>query len=254
MILAILQARVSASRLPKKVLLPLLGKPMIFRQIERIKHSKRIDQLVVATSYHESDEQLFNICKQYGVECMRGNLNDVLDRFFEVAKLYKPDHVVRLTGDCPLIDPRLIDDVIQFHLEGNFDYTSNTLEPTFPDGLDVEIFKYSCLIDAKENAYLPSEKEHVTPFMTKNLTYNKGSYKGEHDFSNYRWTVDERLDFELVEKIYSELYTEGSLFNTKDILDYIEHNPELKNFNTLYKRNEGYIKSLEDDASTFERK
>lgn len=254
MILAILQARVSSTRLPGKVLKPLLGKPMIIRQIERLKHSRRIDHLVVATSNHESDNELFEICQEYDIPCFRGDLDDVLDRFYQVAKLYNPEHIVRITGDCPLIDPILMDEIIEFHINGNYDYTSNTIEPTFPDGLDVEVFKYSCLVEAKKNAKLPSEKEHVTPYIRQNPSNKKGSFKNKIDLSNYRWTVDEPLDFVLVEKIYEALYQEDGLFTTKDVLNYLEKHSELKTLNSMYKRNEGYIKSLEKDKAINKRK
>jgi len=165
MILAILQARVSSTRLPGKVLKPILGMPMLLRQIERVKQAKLIEQLLVATSDDKSDDPIEQLCRENDIACFRGSLDDVLDRFYQAAKPYQPDHIVRLTGDCPLIDPQLIDEVVVFCLSGDYDYVSNAFEPTYPDGLDVEVFRFPCLQQAWEEAELPSEREHVTLFI-----------------------------------------------------------------------------------------
>jgi spore coat polysaccharide biosynthesis protein SpsF len=164
-ILVILQARVSSSRLPGKVLKSILGRPMLARQIERVLQSRRIDQLVIATSTDPSDDDLENLCWQMNVSCFRGSLNDVLDRFYQAAKKWQPQHVVRLTGDCPLIDPEIIDAAVDFYLAGGYDYAANAIQPTFPDGLDVEIFRFSILESAWKESILPSQREHVTPFI-----------------------------------------------------------------------------------------
>jgi spore coat polysaccharide biosynthesis protein SpsF len=250
MILAILQARTSSTRLPNKVLKPIIGKPMLLRQVERIKRSRLIDKLIVATSNDESDNSIELLCRQNDLLCFRGSLNDVLDRFYNAAKPFEPDYIVRLTGDCPLADPELIDKVITFHIEGKFDYTSNALEPTFPDGLDVEVFYFSCLTKAYEEACLPSQREHVTPFISQQPElFNLGSYKNQDgDYSHLRWTVDEKEDFELVTRIYEALYPDNPEFTYRDIMDYIDRHTELKNFNTQYMRNDGMQKSLGEDA------
>lgn len=245
MIIAILQARFSSSRLPGKVLKPILGKPMLALQIERIQRAKLLDRLIVATSDYAEDNEIAELCKKVDIECFRGNLNDVLDRFYQAAKLYSPEHIVRLTGDCPLCDPLLIDTVVEFHLADEYDYSCNTLVPTYPDGLDVEIFRYSCLEIAHQEAILPSHREHVTQFMHKQPERFKiGDYRGNIDRSDLRWTVDEQLDFELISKIYESIYQQNSGFTTEDILDWLEINPEWKVYNTLYQRNEGLMKSL----------
>ncbi|WP_413173372.1 cytidylyltransferase domain-containing protein [Anabaena azotica] len=248
MILAILQARVSSSRLPGKVLKPILGLPMIIRQIERLQKAKLIDHLILATSDHITDNPLVELCQQINIEIFRGNLDDVLDRFYQSAKPKQPEHIVRLTGDCPLTDPYLIDKVIKFHLAGYFDYTSNAIEPTYPDGLDVEICRFPCLQLAWKQAYLPSQREHVTSFIHQQPEQFKlGSYKNNIDISELRWTVDEPLDFELVNQIYEYLYPTNPNFTTQDILDLYGKYPELKSYNTCYQRNEGFAKSLLKD-------
>lgn len=245
MILAILQARVSSTRLPGKVLKPILGVPMIFRQIERLKHAKKIDKLVVATSTDQSDDRLAKACQEFGVTCYRGNLDDVLDRFYGAAGQDKPEHVVRLTGDCPLADPQIIDKVIEHHLQGKYDYTSNVVEPTYPDGLDAEIMTFSCLQQMWSQAKKQSEREHVTLFIHNNKQlFNIGSVKQAIDLSHLRWTVDEPEDFTLVEKIYQGLYDKNPLFLTNEIIDYSKKNQKLNELNERFTRNEGLVTSL----------
>jgi spore coat polysaccharide biosynthesis protein SpsF len=246
MILAILQARFSSSRLPGKVLLPILGRPMLALQIERLRRSARIDRLILATSLDKSDDGVEAFAKAEGVECFRGNLDDVLDRFYQAAKPHKPDHVVRLTGDSPLTDAALIDDIIREHLEQGNDYTTNAVEPTYPDGLDAEVFRFACLEEAWREAKLPSQREHVTPFINRQPDrYRIAHYKREPDLSALRWTVDEPADYELVRIIYGELYPAKPAFATADILALLERRPELRDLNTTHKRNEGYEKSLQ---------
>jgi spore coat polysaccharide biosynthesis protein SpsF len=239
-IAAILQARVSSKRLPGKVLKPILGVPMLSRQIERIQRAKLIDKFIVATSNDPTDDSLADLCSKTNIACFRGSLNDVLDRFYRAATLLNPGHVVRLTGDCPLADSQLIDEMILFHLEGGYDYSSNTVETTYPDGLDVEIFRFSCLELAWKEATLPSQREHVTPFINKQPDRFKiGSLKNSIDLSHLRWTVDEPLDFKFVTRIYEALYSQNASFTTADILALLDDNPELKTLNMHYEYNEG---------------
>lgn len=249
MILAILQARVSSSRLPGKVLMPLLGVPMLLREIERIGRASLIDQLLVATSNDASDDPISRLCRDNGILCYRGSLEDVLDRYYQAAKLSSPEHVVRLTGDCPLIDPEVIDQVARFYLDGAYDYASNTVTPTFPDGLDVEVFRFSCLEDAWREANLPSQHEHVTPFIHRQPERFKiGCFKQEPDLSRLRWTVDEAEDFEFVKQVYEALYRDNPAFVMDDVLHLLKSRPELLAINARFQRNEGYQKSLAKDA------
>jgi spore coat polysaccharide biosynthesis protein SpsF len=253
MILAILQARVSSSRFPAKVLQPILGVPMLARQIERIQRISRSDRLIVATSSEGSDDPIQQLCLDLGVTCYRGELNDVLDRFYQAARLGSPsaeppDHILRLTGDCPLLDPELIDQLISFYLAADYDYVSNTLELTFPDGLDAEIFKFNCLEAAWQEAKLPSEREHVSLFIHQQPSrYKLGSFKSNIDYSDLRWTVDEPVDLELVTKIYEALYPKDPAFKTEDILNFLAAHPALKKLNQAHERNQGYQQSLVND-------
>lgn len=251
-IIAILQARLSSTRLPGKVLKPVLGQPMLARHIERIHRSRRIGQLVVATSTHSSDDPLALLCETLGVSCYRGSLEDVLDRFYQAARSFQPEHVVRLTGDCPLADPAVIDQCIDLHVAGGYDYTSNCHPPTYPDGLDVEVIRFPVLQAAWREATLASEREHVMPFVWRrperfrlgNLLNPAG------DLSHLRWTVDEPADFELVSRVYGALYPEAPTFAMGDILDLIRRQPELASINKQHDRNEGLAESLAKDAST----
>jgi spore coat polysaccharide biosynthesis protein SpsF len=234
MILAILQARMSSTRLPGKVLKLILGRPMLSLQVERVLHSRRVDQLIVATSTEKIDDGIVHMCSEMKVACYRGSLNDVLDRFYQAALQYKPKHVVRLTGDCPLIDPEIIDEVIGFHLDGSFDYATNSIEPfTFPDGLDVEIFKSSVLQFAWNEASLPLHREHVTPFIRSNPERFKiGRYENQTNLSHLRWTVDEHKDFEFVSRVYEALYSRKNVFTTQDILGLLKRDPSLVKINS----------------------
>lgn len=246
--LAILQARCSSSRLPGKVLKPILGEPMIARQIERLRRSQRISRLIVATSNEASDDPLAKLCGELGIACFRGSLDDVLDRFYQAAKTFPTEHVLRLTGDCPLAAPEVIDGCIDFHLAGNYDYSTNALHETFPDGLDVEVFRFSCLEEAWKEARLPSEREHVTPFIHRRPErYRIGHYQQAQNLSGLRWTVDRAEDFQLVEAVYKELYPAKPAFTTADILALLERRPELVTLNANLTRNEGYLKSLVTD-------
>lgn len=252
MILAILQARVSSTRLPGKVLKNIISKPMLLRQIERIRRAKLIDKLIVATSLDLTDNPIETLCKENDIAFYRGSLNDVLDRFYQTAKPFNADHIVRLTGDCPLIDPQLIDAVISFHIKGGYDYSSNNFECTFPDGLDTEVFKYKCLEQAWKEAVLPSQREHVTPFIYQQPDRFKiGNFKNTVDLSGLRWTVDEPADFELISIIYNSLYSKNPKFTTNDILAFLDSHPDLKSMNTHHERNEGMKKSFDKDAIFF---
>jgi len=251
MILGVLQARMGSSRLPGKVLKKILNRPMLALQIERIKQAHLINKLIIATSNNPEDDAIESLCADLGVECFRGSLNHVLERFYQAAVPHQPGHVVRLTGDCPLIDPEIIDQVIQFHLDHSYDYSSNTLEPSFPDGLDLEVMKFSALKAAFENAELPSELEHVTPYIHRRPdVFSLGNFKAQKDVSFHRWTVDEPEDFELVAWIFENLNLKyGMKFRAQDVLGLLGQHPEKFNLNQKYVRNEGMKKSLLADQA-----
>jgi spore coat polysaccharide biosynthesis protein SpsF len=249
MILGVLQARVASTRLPGKVLLPVLGEPMIVRQIERLRRAKTLDDIVVATSADPSDDALQEVCERVGVACFRGSLDDVLDRFYHAAFPYAPHHVVRLTGDCPLLDPVIVDAVVEMHLAGDFDYTSSALKPSFPDGLDVEALRFEVLDEVWRTAVLRSEREHVTLRIYRQPgRYRLGSFSNDTDLSFMRWTVDEPEDLEMVRRVYEALYPAHPAFATGDILDLLRTHPEIAGINRGHRRNEGLEKSLREDG------
>lgn len=245
MILAVLQARMSSRRLPGKVMLPLAGAPMLARQLERIERATRLDAIVVATSVSVDDDPVAALAVGRGAGLFRGQLEDVLDRFYRAAAPYAPSHVVRLTGDCPLADPTLIDMLVDFALAGGYDYASNTLEPRWPDGLDVEIVRFDALESAWAEARRPYEREHVMPFLTTRPDrFKLGSLVTPEDLSGLRWTVDERADYTFVQRIYEALYPAKPAFTTADVLALLSKCPELAAINAGIGRNEGLLASL----------
>jgi spore coat polysaccharide biosynthesis protein SpsF len=219
--LAILQARMSSSRLPGKVMAPVLGEPMIDRQVERLRRSNRIDELMVATSTEASDDPLAAYCEILGLEVFRGSLNDVLDRFrAALARRPRATTVIRLTADCPLADPELIDEVIDHHHEVGADYTSNTLGArTYPHGLDAEVIRARALIEAAERADEPYEREHVTPYIYRRPeTFRLAGVARHQSLANLRWTVDVPADLVFVRDVYAKLYPLKPAFTTEDIV------------------------------------
>lgn len=246
--LIILQARMSSSRLPNKVLMPILGKAMLAHQIARLATVKSPHQLIVATSDQQSDDAIANLCQQLNVNCFRGSLDDVLGRYYHAAQAYNNDaqikNIVRVTGDCPLIDGDIIDQVIELYRSSKVDYCSNCAPATLPDGLDVEVFALAALEQAYRLAKKPSEREHVTPFLRNNPElFTTKNYYHHPDLSHYRWTVDEATDFELVTKIYQALYKKNPQFKLNDILNLMQQQPQLCKINQGIIRNEGLLKS-----------
>lgn len=225
--LGVLQARMTSSRLPGKVLKPILGVPMIGRQIERLRRASRLDGLVVATSVDPSDDELVSYLDSIDVPVVRGSLDDVLGRFMAVLDEYSPEVVVRLTADCPLASPAVLDRVVS-SFGPDVDYVSNTLEPTWPDGVDVEVVRTSALRWVAEHSDDPHEHEHVTlgvyrrpdQFRCVNVT-------GDVDLSSLRWTVDNPDDLAFVRAVYSELLPMTPEFDVDDVLALLSRRPDL---------------------------
>ena len=252
MILGIIQARMSSTRLPGKVLKPILGRPMVALQIERLNRCKRLDKLVVATSIQPDDRPIVDLCQKLEVASYIGNLENVLDRFYQAAKKYQADHIVRLTGDCPLIDPEFIDILISFYMEQRCDYASYCRPPTLPDGLDAEIFSFEALEETWRRAEGPYELEHVVPYIIRHPErFSIANWEYSVNLSNLRWTVDEPEDFELVRQVFEQLYPKNPAFDTKDILRLLEERPELKTINMHIKRNIGAEKAKQEELEFF---
>ncbi len=234
-VVAILQARMSSTRLPGKVMKPLLGQPMLARQIERVRRARLLEGLVIATSTDPRDDVVAQLSASLELPCYRGSLPDVLDRYRGAAEWARAEVVVRLTGDCPLADPEVIDSAVQMYLDGPYDYVSNTVRRTYPHGLDVEVFGAAALAAAAREAHLPSDREHVTRFFyTHPRRFRSGMLLHGVDLSHLRWTVDEPEDFVFVEQIYRELYPRNPAFTTADVLRLLEQRPELLRINARH--------------------
>lgn len=228
MVLAILQARTSSHRLPGKVLSPILGVPLIIRALERVSRSEQIDRLILATSTDPSDDALAAAVAEAGYVVHRGPLDDVLSRFLQVIDGPDDSTTVRLTGDNVLTDPAVIDRVIQAHLDSGADYTANTLERTFPRGLDVEVFRAGALRSVAALALEPDEREHVTlGIYRRPEVFTLRSVTQEPDRSDLRWTVDYPEDLAFARAVYEHLFADDPAFGQDDIVALLAEHPEL---------------------------
>ena len=244
MIAAIIQARMGSTRLPGKVLMNIASHPMLWHVVNRVRQSKTLDETVVATSDNASDDSVAAFCEQEGIPCFRGSEDDVLDRYYRAARWIGADTIVRITADCPLIDPVVLDKVVAAYLDGGCDYASNTIERTYPDGLDTEAFSFETLEKAWREARLMSEREHVTPYIWKNgELFKLRQVTQETDLSDLRWTVDEPEDLEFVRKVYEHLYQPGQVFLMEDIVELLEQRPKLLEINRGFET-KGYLRSL----------
>lgn len=240
----ILQARTGSQRYPKKVLAKIEGKPMIWHIINRLKKVKNAEKTILATTNFHEDDKLVKIASNNGISFFRGPKNNVLKRFFQCALIFEAHTIIRITGDCPLVDPKLIDEMISFFNLHNFDYVSNTIEPTFPDGLDIEIFSFSTLEKLLKKSKLKSEKEHVTSYILNHKKEFKiYNYENKINLSHIRLTVDEKQDIKLIRKIYSQMKP-LLIFSSTRVLKLLKNQPQLLEINKNLKRNQGYINSL----------
>jgi spore coat polysaccharide biosynthesis protein SpsF (cytidylyltransferase family) len=247
-IIAIIQARTGATRLPNKVLFNLEGKTVLERVIDRVKQSKLIDDVVVATTVNKEDLAIVNICSKNKISVYCGSENDVLDRYYQAARLFGADHAVRITADCPLMDPKIIDKIIKLHLQKKADYTTNCLKVTYPDGEDVEVFTFKTLLKAWKRAHLSSEREHVTAYIrNRPKVFKLKNYEYSKNLSDKRWTLDEPSDYKFIKIIYKKLYSTNKLFGMEDVLKLLKKRPELEKINSNIIRNQGYLKSLKHD-------
>lgn len=251
--LVLIQARCGSSRLPNKVMKDLIGKPVLQRMIERVKRSKYIDEVMVITSIERNNLPILKLCAELDTRVGIGSEEDVLDRFYQTAKLIKPKYIVRLTADCPCFDSELLDQAIE-SLEKDTDYLGMVSE-TFADGLDLEIMKYSALEKAWKESKHSFEREHVTQYIIKNpQIFNIKDFKSPIGyFGNYRWTLDEKEDFVLIEKIFDFFINQKQtdFFGYKEILEFLYDNPEIIEINKTYQRNEGLEKSINEDRLVF---
>jgi len=237
-VITIVQARMGSSRLPGKVMKSILGKPILLLQIERMKWAKQCGHIVVATSTHENDNLIEDICLQHNIDIFRGSEEDVLDRHYECAKKYGANIVSKIPSDCPLIDPSVIDKVFNYFFQGSFDYVSNLHPASYPDGNDVEVFTFNALEKAARQASRKLEREHTTPFFWENpglFTLGNVLWEEDKDYSmSHRFTLDYQEDFLFIKKVYEELYPLNAKFSLADILNLLEKKPEIYTINSNY--------------------
>lgn len=249
-VIVVTQARSGSTRLPNKVLLKIKGKTLLQIHIDRIKQAKQVDDIFIATTIKISDNLIADLAESLRVKHYRGSEDDVLDRFYQTVKNIKPDFIVRLTSDCPLIDPHLLDEVIYKAKQENLDYYSNIIEELYPDGQDIEVFKFSALEKAWLEANLKSDREHVTPYIRNNSSYKggklfKSSNHGlDENYNHVRLTVDEPQDLEVVRHLINDL---GFDKDWKTYADYYLNNINIKELNNNVIRNEGYQKSIDKE-------
>lgn len=245
----ITQARTGSSRLPGKVLKTVDDKTLLQIHLERLKQCKNASTIIVATTTEPEDEKIDLLAKKLGVKSYRGSEENVLDRFYQAAEPLSPKWVVRVTSDCPLLDPELVDKVINFAQNHAPDYVSNTIDSNYPDGQDVEVFTFKALEKAWKEAKKTIEREHVTPYIRNNSDlkgeklFKAQSYPSDLDYGNIRMTVDEQEDYILIKKLVRDLGTDKSW---QEYTDYMINN-DLTSINSQFQRNEGYIKSLKKD-------
>lgn len=245
--LCIIQARMGSSRLPGKVLKKVNNITLLEYEILRIKQSKKIEKIVVATTTKKKDEQIEKLCKKIKVDCFRGSEDDVLDRYYQCSLRYPEfNTIIRLTGDCPLIDPLVIDETVSFFNKNNFSYANNRKfkNETFPGGIVVEIFKKKILAKAVQNAQLMSEREHVTLWMVNNKKIKKGTLRAPHDFSHIRLTVDHPEDFEVVKFLIKKSPLNAPYLYYVSLLT---KHPNIMQKNMHIEKEEGLTKSLKND-------
>ncbi|MES2664171.1 MAG: glycosyltransferase family protein [Pseudomonadota bacterium] len=230
--LVIIQARMSSTRFPGKVLKEIAGKPMLWWQVSRIKTCKKVDHIVVATSTDASDDVIYDWCVQQKIDVRRGSLHDVLDRYYQVAKEFKPLTIIRLTADCPFSDPTIIDDMIDLHDSSKADYTSNIFPPTFVHGLDAEIVSFNALEAAWRESTEAEDREHVLPFVYKNKKrFHASNFQQAINQSKIRLTVDYPEDFDLIKKVMLCLNPKTPLFSIDDICRILDKNPDMAQIN-----------------------
>lgn len=251
MIAAVIQARMNSTRLPGKILIQVCGKPFLQHLIERIKNSKKINKIIVATSLNKEDDVIEEFCNKYSISCYRGSENDVLSRYKDASDKFKIDTIVRLTSDTPLLDGKMVDETVQVFLENNADFVSNCypLPRTYPDGTNVEVFSKKILNEMYEKAKKPSEREHVTFYvLDRPKEYTIIKVDLEKDFSKYRFNLDYKEDYELLKILFEKFYENNQGFTIFDCIEFLKQNPDIQQINSKIIPFQGILKSFDIDA------
>ena len=257
MIVAIIQARMGSSRLPRKIMLDACGKTFLEHMIDRVSQSKTLDKIIIATSLNKDDDIIECLCKKKNISCFRGSENNVLSRYKMAADKTPADIIVRLTSDAPILHHKIIDKVVQTYIDNDYDYVSNCfpLPRTYPDGVNVEVFSKKILDHMHKNAKKPSEREHVTLFMIfKPEKYKIFRVDYDRDISKYRFNLDYKLDYKLLKTIFEKLYFKNPNFTMEDAIKLLEENSSIFEINAEIKPNEGILKSfIEDEVKGFKK-
>ena len=242
---ALVQARMNSTRLPGKVMKEILGRPVIWHIVNRLKWAKLVNQVMIATSNNPGDGILVDFARENKIGCFTGSENDLVDRLYHAARKFKADAIVRITADCPLVDPALVDKISKHYLDGQgrFEYVSNINPPTYPDGLDTEVFSFKALERIWKEVEsrlllvtsIPAYFQQPGKLRTANIKYKE-------DLSNMRWTLDYQEDLVFITEIYKQLYRSDRIFLMKDILDFLKNKPQLMNINAGHMRNEGDLR------------
>ncbi len=232
-VLAIVQARMGSIRLPGKTLIEIEGKPLLEHIINRIRYSKSIDKIIIATTTEPEDKAIVSLAEKLQVETYTGSSEDVLDRFYQAASLFGAKEIVRITADDPFKDPKVIDEIVNyFFSHPELDYVSNTIEPSYPVGIDVEVFSYKALKTSWQEAESPRYREHVTPYILCNPNLFKvANYKYTGQLSHLRWTIDTKEDLQMTREVYKKLYVEDGMFYMDDILKLLSKHTDISDIN-----------------------
>ncbi|HMK53197.1 MAG TPA: hypothetical protein VK444_00275 [Methanobacteriaceae archaeon] len=243
---AIIQARMGSTRFPGKIMKLILGKPVLWHVVNRTSLANNLKEIIVATTIEKEDDVIYEFCLEQNIPVFRGSKEDVLDRYYQCAKEYSVDHVVRITSDCPLHDPKVIDRVVQIYLDNNYDYVTNALENTYPDGIDLEVFTFKALEEAWQKSTLKSDREHVTPYIRHQEKFKIRNVTADKNYPPYRLTVDYPEDYEFIKQLYDGIGKE--IFYLDDIKEFLDSHPALLEINQHIRPNEGYTISLVEDA------
>jgi spore coat polysaccharide biosynthesis protein SpsF (cytidylyltransferase family) len=248
MVVAIVQARMGSTRLPSKVLKTIKSKTLLELYVNRVKPSKLIDKIVIATTTNLLDDAICKLADKIGVDCFRGSEGDLLDRYYQCALKYNASVIVRITPDDPFVDYEVVDKAIGLFKENDVDFVTNHFEPTYPEGLDVEVYSMQALERSWKEAKLLSEREHVFPYIQNHQDdFKIINFKQDEDFSHLRWTIDHQCDFDMAKTVYSYLYEKKNIFIQDDIIKLIEEHPEIAEINSHIKRKEGVNKTKAED-------
>jgi spore coat polysaccharide biosynthesis protein SpsF (cytidylyltransferase family) len=255
MIVAIIQARTGSSRLPNKVLSEVAGTSLLELYVNRVRKCLLLDKIVIATTNKQEDGAIELLANHIGIEVYRGSENDLLDRYYKCAIEHKAEVVVRLTPDDCFVDPPTVDRAVQIFKDNKVDFVTNHFDPTFPEGLDVEVYSINALKKSWELAKLASEREHVFPYIQNNQEQFKIiNFKQDINYSHLRWTIDYECDLDMMKVVYNHLYGKNPCFQQDDIISLLEEHPEIATINSHIKRKEGVNKTKAMDNNTLNRK